>query len=250
MEKTMENYLLKLADDTLIMGQRLAEWCGKGPYLEEDISLTNIALDYLGQSSNLYKRAAEIVGSDKTEDDLAFLRYEHEYLNCQLVEFPNGDYAQTILKVYFFSTFQYVLYSALCESSDDFLKAFAQKSIKEVRYHHSHSLMWLKIFNQGTSESQNRLMDGLSTIWSYTGGMFELVDKENELSSLNVIPDEKTLKMLWEEKIVKELDEIGVSLPEDNFMHLGGRKGYHTEYFGYILCELQYMQRAYPGCQW
>ena len=158
------NYLLKLADDTLIFGQRLGELCGQGPYLEEDIALTNIALDYLGQSSNFYKYAAQIQNEGKTEDDLAFLRLEKEYLNCQLSELPNGDYANTILKVYFFSLYQKIAYEALMESSDEQISAIAEKSLKEVKYHYTHTSTWVKMFAGGTEESKTRLKNAVELI--------------------------------------------------------------------------------------
>lgn len=246
----MKNYLLKLADDNLIMGQRLAEWCGKGPYLEEDIALTNIALDYLGQSSNFYKYAAQLQGEGKSEDDLAFLRYEHEYLNAQLVEFPNGDYAQTILKVYFFAAYQKLLYERLSVSSDEQLSALAQRSLKEVKYHYTHASTWVKMFAQGTEESSTRLQNALSNLWEYTGGLFDEVDGETDLVKLELIPDSKKLYAEWKDLVSEDFEKFGIEIPESEFMQKGSRKGVHTEYFGYILCELQYMQRAYPGCEW
>ena len=245
----MKNYLLKLADDNLIMGQRLAEWCGKGPYLEEDIALTNIALDYLGQSSLLYKYASQFF-EGKSEDDLAFLRFEHEYLNAQLVEFPNGDYAQTVLKTYFFSVFQLVLYSNLKTSPDTQLAGIAEKSLKEVKYHYTHTKTWLKVFGNGTSESKERLKNALENLWEYSGGLFDLVDGEQDLVSLQIVPSFKQIKSDWMSTIQTDFIEFGLEIPTAEFMQKGSRKGVHTEYFGYILCELQYMQRAYPGCEW
>lgn len=242
-------YLLKLADDTLIMGQRLAEWCGKGPYLEEDIALTNVALDYLGQSSNLYKYATQFT-EGKTEDDLAFLRYEHEYLNAQLVEFPNGDYAQTILKVYFFSVFQKIVYGNLMNSTDEQLAAIAEKSLKEVKYHYTHSKSWVEIFSNGTEESKLRLEKGIQNLWEYTGGLFDTTEGEEDLVKLDIVPNPTDLQAAWLNQVKSDFLKFGIALPEDEFMQKGSRKGVHTEYFGYILCELQYMQRAYPGCAW
>lgn len=246
----MKNYILKIADDTLIMGQRLAEWCGKGPYLEEDIALTNVALDYLGQSTNFYKYAAELFADGRTEDDLAFLRYEHEYLNAQLVEFPNGDYAQTILKVYFFSVYQKLLYEKLSSSADEHLAALAQKSLKEVKYHYTHATTWVKVFADGTEESKARLQKALDNLWEYTGGLFDEVEGETNLVKLDIIPDSKNLHGEWKAQVEADFTSFGLGMPSSEFMQKGSRKGIHTEYFGYILCELQYMQRAYPGCEW
>lgn len=245
----MKNYILKIADDTLILGQRLAEWCGKGPYLEEDIALTNIALDYLGQSNLFYEYATQF-HEGKSVDDLAFLRYEHEYLNAQLVEFPNGDYAQTVLKVYLFSVYYKNLLSQLKNSSDEQLVALAEKSLKEVRYHYMHTKSWLEIFGNGTEESLQRLEKALSNLWEYTGSLFDEVDNENHLVDLNIVPSSENVKQEWLRVIAEDFEIFNLQIPESNFMQKGSRKGIHTEYFGYILCELQYMQRAYPGCAW
>lgn len=246
----MENYLLKLADDTLIMGQRLAEWCGKGPYLEEDIALTNISLDYLGQASSFYQYAARLAGGEVTEDSLAMLRLEHQYLNAQLVEMPNGDYAQTILKVYLFSLYQRNLYTQMIASSNIELAGIAEKSLKEVKYHQTHSYTWMKVFSHGTEESRNRLLEAIDFIWPYTGGLFDQVKNEQKLVEEGIAVDPEKLKAEWTAQLKADFNEFGLQITEDPFMHKGSRQGIHTEYFGYILCELQYMQRAYPGCSW
>ena len=247
---SLTKYTLKIADDALIFGQRLSELCGKGPYLEEDIALTNISLDFLGQATNFYKYAAQLQGENKSEDDLAFLRKEKEYLNCQLAEFPNGDYAQIILKVYFFSVYLKLLYEGLMQSTDVQLAALAEKSIKEVRYHYTHSSTWLKVFAQGNEESQNRVAVALDNLWEYTGGIFDEVEGEADLEKLELIPSSKKLYADWKEQVAVDFEKFGLQIPESEFMQKGSRKGIHTEYFGYILCELQYMQRAYPGCTW
>lgn len=246
----MKNYLLKIADDTLIFGQRLGELCGRGPYLEEDIALTNIALDYLGQSTNFFKYAAQVQGENKTEDDLAFLRYEKEYLNCQLSELPNGDYAQTILKVYFFSLYQKLLYENLLNSADSQLAALAEKSLKEVKYHCLHASTWVKMFADGTEESRSRIEAAVEMLWEYTRGIFSETPGEKDLVALQIVPDAAQLYEEWKERVAEDFRKFGLSIPEGEFMQKGCRTGYHTEYFGYILCELQYMQRAYPNCAW
>ncbi len=246
----MKNYILKIADDALIMGQRLAEWCGEGPYLEEDIALINISLDYLGQASNFYKLAAKLEGAGKSEDDLAMLRLEKEYLNAQLVELPNGDYAQTILKVYFFAVYQKLLYENLSNSANEDLAAIAQKSLKEVKYHLLHANTWLQIFASGTAESETRLQNALHHLWEYTGGLFDEVENENDLVSLDIIPSSQKLYEVWKLQVAGDFKNFGLKVPESTFMQKGSRKGIHTEYFGFILCELQYMQRTYPNCVW
>lgn len=244
------NYLLKLADDTLIFGQRLGELCGKGPYLEEDIALTNIALDYLGQSNNLFKYAAKVQNLGKTEDDLAFLRLEKEYLNCQLSELPNGDYANTILKVYFFAVYQKILYTELMKSSDEQIAAIAEKSLKEVKYHYTHASTWVRMFAGGTEESETRLQNAVENLWEYTAGIFAETAGEEDLVKLDIAPDSKILYEDWKKVVAKDFTDFGIAIPESEFMQKGSRTGYHTEYFGYILCELQYMQRTYPDCVW
>lgn len=244
------NYLLKLADDSFIMGQRLAEWCGKGPYLEEDIALTNIALDELGQANNFYQYASRLTDDGKSEDDLAFLRYEHEYVNAHWVELPNEDYAQTILKVYIFSVYQKLMYEALSKSADEDLSAIAQKSLKEVKYHYTHTSSWMRIFAQGTEESRERLVLAIENIWEYTKGLFAKVEGEDDLAALNIVPDTDELYEQFIAITKQDFQDFGLEYPENPFMQLKSRTGYHTEYFGYILCELQYMQRAYPGCTW
>ncbi|WP_407484065.1 1,2-phenylacetyl-CoA epoxidase subunit PaaC [Elizabethkingia meningoseptica] len=244
------NYLLKLADDSFIMGQRLAEWCGKGPYLEEDIALTNIALDELGQANNFYQYASRLTDDGKSEDDLAFLRYEHEYINAHWVELPNEDYAQTILKVYIFSVYQKLMYQALSTSADEDLSAIAQKSLKEVKYHYTHTSSWMRIFAQGTEESRERLVLAIENIWEYTKGLFAKVEGEDDLAALNIVPDTDELYEQFIAITKQDFQDFGLEYPENPFMQLKSRTGYHTEYFGYILCELQYMQRAYPGCTW
>ncbi len=237
------NYTLKLADDTLIFGQRLGELCGQGPYLEEDIALTNIALDYLGQSNNFYKYAVQIQDLGKSEDDLAFLRLEKEYLNCQLSELPNGDYANTLLKVYFFSVYQKILYTELMKSSDEQLSAIAEKSLKEVKYHYTHTSTWVKMFAAGTEESKIRLKNAVENLWEYSGGMFAETLGEEDLAKLEIVPNRKEIEELWKKTIAEDFQNFGIAIPENEFMQKGSRTGYHTEYFGFILCELQFMPK-------
>ncbi|BFO66222.1 1,2-phenylacetyl-CoA epoxidase subunit PaaC [Chryseobacterium sp. KCF3-3] len=244
------NYLLKLADDSFIMGQRLSAWCGEGPYLEEDIALTNIALDELGQANNFYVYASRVIDNGKNEDDIAFLRYEHEYVNAHWVELPNEDYAQTILKVYVLSVYQKLMYEALSNSANEELAAIAQKSLKEVRYHYTHAASWMKIFAQGTEESRGRLVKAIENIWEYTKGLFAKTEGEDDLVALNIAPNSDALYEEFLAITKKDFADFGLEYPENAFMQPKSRTGYHTEYFGFILCELQYMQRAYPGCTW
>lgn len=246
----MKNYILKIADDSLIMGQRLSEWCGKGPYLEEDIAIINIALDQLGQANNFYSLAVKYFADGRSADDFAMKRVEKDYLNAQLVELPNGDYANTILKAYFFAVFQNVLYEALSSSADEDVKALALKSLKEVRYHYTHTETWMRVFAHGTEESAKRLKTALENLWEYTGGLFDEVDGEENLVELKLIPSSAALKAAWMKRITSDFAKFGLEIPSETWMQKGSRKGIHTEWFGYILCELQYMQRTYPDCAW
>lgn len=246
----MKNYILKLADDALIMGQRLSEWCGKGPYLEEDIAIINIALDQLGQANNFYNLAVKFFADGRSVDDFAMKRVEKEYLNAQLVELPNGDYANTILKAYFFSVYQNLLYQWLSNSTDEDVRAVAQKSLKEVKYHYTHTETWMRVFANGTEESRTRLENALENLWEYTGGLFDEVEGEENLAALSLVPSSQSLRESWLTKISADFEKFGIQVPTETWMQKGSRKGIHTEWFGYILCELQYMQRTYPDCAW
>lgn len=245
----MKNYLLKIADDNLIMGQSLSLWCGHGPYLEEDIALTNIALDYLGQANHFFQFIISI-SDEKSVDSLAFMRYEHQYLNAQLCEVPNGNYAQTILKIYFVATYQSLLYKALSQSKNDGLSGLAQKSLKEVTYHLTHSKTWLNIFANSTPESLLYLNESLDFLWEYTGGLFDKTDNEETLVAEGIAPNSDILFEEFKTKIKTDFADFGLPYPSHSFMQKGSRKGIHTEYMGHLLCEMQYMQRAYPDCEW
>src|SRR5690606_38491128 len=199
---------------------------------------------------NFYVYASRVADNGKSEDDLAFLRYEHEYVNAHWVELPNEDYAQTILKVYVFSIYQKLMYEALSNSADEELSAIAQKSLKEVKYHYTHASSWMKIFAQGTEESRERLVKAIENIWEYTKGLFAKTEGEDDLIALNIAPNVDELYQQFVAVTKKDFQDFGLEYPANPFMQPKSRTGYHTEYFGYILCELQYMQRAYPGCTW
>ncbi|TMI65485.1 MAG: phenylacetate-CoA oxygenase subunit PaaC [Bacteroidetes bacterium] len=239
------NYTLYLADNSLILGQRNSEWCGHGPVLEQDIAITNISLDLIGQARNFYQYAATLIGNDATEDSLAYLRKEREFKNCLLVEQSNGDWAQTILRQYFFSQYQYLLYQQLQQSSDEQLAAIATKALKEVAYHLRWSSEWVIRLGDGTEESHNRMLKAVDELWRYTGELFVPADFENDAGV-----DFNKIKEEWFLKVKEVFDEANLFVPEKTFMQTGGKEGKHTEYLGYILTELQYMQRTYPGCEW
>lgn len=242
----MENkidYILHLADTTLILSQRNAEWCGHGPILEQDIAITNISLDLLGQSRNFYQYAASLIGGDATEDSLAYLRKEREFKNLLLVEQENGDWAQTILRQFLYSQFQYLLFEQLQNSSDEQLAAIAAKSIKETAYHVRWSSEWVIRLGDGTEESHNRMLNAIDTLWRYTGEMFEPAEYES-------LVDVSLLKNKWSDKVDEIFSEATLPVPEKIVMQTGGKTGIHTELLGYILTELQYLQRTYPGAAW
>lgn len=244
------DYLLHLADSTLILAQRNAEWCGHGPVLEQDIAVTNISLDLLGQARNFYQYAAKCLGGNITEDNLAYLRKERDFKNCLLCELPNGDWAQTILKQFFFSAFQQLLFRELKNSNDEQLAAIAAKSLKEVDYHVRWSSEWVIRLGDGTEESRGRMLKALDYLWPYTGEMFMPAGYELKTSNENPAIDPSTLSGNWQSKIVSVLDEATLPIPEGVFMQSGGKQGRHTEHLGYMLTELQYLQRAYPGSEW
>ena len=243
-------YTLHLADNSLIMGHRLSEWTGHGPVLEQDIAISNIALDFIGQSRNFYQYAAELNGGGTTEDDLAYLRNEREFKNILLAELPNGDWAKTILKLFFFSSYQYFLYQKLVSSSDKQLSAIAEKSLKEVTYHVRWSSEWVIRLGDGTEESNRRIKKALEELWNYTGEMFIAVDYENEAMNNNIGVDVSSLKQSWENKITEVLQDATISIPENTWNHIGGKTGLHTEHLGFVLAEMQHLQRTYPGCEW
>jgi ring-1,2-phenylacetyl-CoA epoxidase subunit PaaC len=237
------DYILHLADTTLILSQRNAEWCGHGPILEQDIAITNISLDLLGQSRNFYQYAAALIGGEATEDSLAYLRKEREFKSLLLAEQPNGDWAQTILRQYLYSQFQYLLFEKLQQCYDEQLAAIAAKSIKETSYHLRWSSEWVIRLGDGTEESHQRMLKAIDELWRYTGEMFMPAEYET-------IVDISLLKNDWLQKIANIFTEATLPVPEKVFMQAGGKEGKHTEHLGYILTALQYMQRAYPNSQW
>lgn len=239
------NYTLHLADNALILGQRNTEWCGHGPILEQDIAITNISLDLVGQARSFYQYAAQLKADGSTEDMLAYFRTERDFKNCLLVEQPNGDWAQTILRQFLFSSYQYFLYQELQKNSDETLAAIAEKSLKEVSYHLRWSSEWVIRLGDGTDESHSRILKAIDELWRYTGELFIPVAYEKEAGV-----DVSLLKNDWSEKVKAVLTEATLPVPENIFMQTGGKTGTHTEHLGYILTELQYVQRAYPGCEW
>ena len=235
--------LLFLADTNHILSQRNAEWCGHGPILEQDIALTNITLDQLGQSRNFYQYAALLLNDGSTEDSLAYLRDERSYKSLLLVEQPKGDWAQTVLKQYLFSEFAALYYTELIKQNDAQLTAICQKSLKEINYHIRWSSEWVIRLGDGTEESHSRMQNACIELWPYTGEMFIPAAFEQGINL-------ESLKTEWETKVAAIFEEATLQMPENVFMHTGGKQGIHTEHMGFILAEMQYLQRSYPGAEW
>ena len=243
-------YLLRLADDTLILGQRLSEWCGHGPILEEDIALSNIALDYIGQSTNVFKQLASLVNDGRDEDAIALTRMESEYVNALMLELPNGDYATTIARQYYYSSFYLLYLEQLKNSSDVFLAGFAEKSIKEVKYHLQHATDWMLRLGDGTPESHSRMQHAVNSLWPYLGELFHDDDTDMEAVKEGWGVSREALKTAWTDRLNAVFAEAGLSVPSEAWYHSGGRKGRHTEHMGFLLAEMQFLQRAFPGAKW
>jgi ring-1,2-phenylacetyl-CoA epoxidase subunit PaaC len=246
------DFTLHLADSSLIMGHRLSEWTGHGPMLEQDIAISNIALDLIGQSRNFYQYAAKLNGGASTEDSLAYLRDAREFKNCLIAELPNGDWAKTILKLFFISTRQLYYFQNLIHSLDKDLAAIAEKSLKEVTYHVRWSSEWVIRLGDGTEESSKRIQFAIEEVWPYTGEMFEPSEYERACFENRVGVDVSEIKNDWDRKIIEIFKEATIPYPgeKNTWMHSGGKNGIHTEHLGYILAEMQFLQRAYPGCEW
>jgi ring-1,2-phenylacetyl-CoA epoxidase subunit PaaC len=257
-------YALHLADNALILAQRNAEWTGHGPVLEQDIAITNISLDLLGQARNFYQYAASLYNSlsgdekkavdqyiprlwkkykrELQEDDLAFLRDEHQYLNLLITELPKGDWAQSVLRQFFFSAYQYYLYQQLQQSSDEQIAAIAEKSLKETAYHLRWSAEWVIRLGDGTEESNQRIKAALADQWMFTGELF--VTATYELIDVALLKDD------WMKKVQTVFAEATLQIPAQTWTQSGGKEGRHTEYMGYLLAEMQHLQRAYPNATW
>ena len=244
------DYTLRIADNTLILGHRLSEWCGHGPVLEQDIAMTNIALDLIGQARSLYQYAAEVQNEGKTEDDIAYLRDVFEFKNVLLVEQPNGDFADTIVRQFFFSAFQYPFYQKLVNSKDEILRGIAEKAVKELAYHLRWSSEWLIRLGDGTDESHQRAQKAIDHLWTYSGEALIADELDIWAVTEGYGVDLESIKTAFDQTINDVLTEATLTKPTDSFMQKGGKQGRHTEYLGYILAEMQFMQRAYPNMTW
>lgn len=266
-------YTLQLADNALILGHRLGEWCGHGPVLEQDIALTNISLDHIGQARSLYQHAAHLAneipqderakifqsvtlnnkinnGELLQEDDLPYLRDVWDYRNVLLTEQPNGDWAYTVARSFFYDVFYFLYYTKLKESKDTQLAAIAEKSLKEVAYHQRWSSEWMIRLGDGTAESKQRIQNAVNDYWQYTGELFNMSDAEKAMLEKGIGVDAPALKADWDAKVDAIFKEATLTVPEDDWMQKGGKQCRHSEHLGFILAELQYIQRAYPGMEW
>jgi ring-1,2-phenylacetyl-CoA epoxidase subunit PaaC len=243
-------YTLRRADDGLILGHRLSEWCGHAPMLEEDMALSNIALDLLGQARELYSYAAKVEGKGNDQDRFAYLRDVRQYRNLLLVEQPNGDFAHTLARQFFYSAFADLYWRAMMKSSDATLAAIAAKSEKESAYHLRHSSEWIVRLGDGTEESRARAQAAIDHLWAFTGEMFAIDDSERGLIDQGVAIDPATLRQQWLNIVSSVVSEATLDLPKNDWMQQGGRSGRHSEHLGHLLSELQSMQRTFPGATW
>ncbi|NEU97800.1 1,2-phenylacetyl-CoA epoxidase subunit PaaC [Bradyrhizobium uaiense] len=243
-------YALRRADDALILGHRLSEWCGHAPAMEEDMALANMGLDLLGQARELYTYAAKVEGRGNDEDMFAYLRDVRQYRNLLLVEQPNGDFARTMVRQFFYAAFADLYWRAMMGSSDPTFAAIAAKSEKESAYHVRHSSEWIVRLGDGTEESHRRAQNAIDDLWAYTGEMFAVDDGERGLIDAGIAIDPAALKSRWLKTVTGIVNEATLALPKSDWMQRGGRVGSHSEHLGHLLSELQSLQRTFPGATW
>lgn len=244
-------YLVRMADDRLILGHRLSEWCGHAPILEEDIALANLALDYLGQATALLEYAAANNNSWNNADHLAYWRNDRDFRNIKMVELPNGDFAFTIARQFLFSVFSRLFHDALQSSKDSQLGGMASKALKEDLYHVRHSRDWILRLGDGTDESHQRLQQAIDDLWTYTGELFYMDGIDEIMNDIGIGVNLKQLRTEWDENVSHTLIEATIDLPDkDQFMMSGGRNGLHTEHLGYLLEEMQFLTRSHPDASW
>ena len=243
-------YVLRLADNALILGQRLSEWTGHAPVLEEELALANIALDLIGQSRLLLTHAGRLEAAGRDEDQLAFLRSDHQFRNLTLVELPNGDFGRTVLRNFLVSVFQRELWKALLGSRDRELAAIAEKSLKETRYHVKHSADWVVRLGDGTENSHVRMQSALDDLWPYTAELFTENPVDEEIAAVGLGPAWSAVEPTWDDAVRSVLADATLTIPARTAFRSRGKLGVHSEYLGHLLAEMQHLQRAYPGAQW
>lgn len=245
-----QEYATRLGDDSVVLGHRISEWTSKAPFLEEDIALSNVALDYLGRARMYYSYAAELAGNGKTEDDFAYTRDMREFRNLLIHELPRGDFAYTMVRQLFVDVFNTYYLLELTKSSDNTLAAIAQKAIKETRYHLRRSHEWALRLGDGTEESHRRMQRAVESLWGYTHELFDMNPLEEQLANAGIGVHNPALRPAWLAQVSAILTEASLSVPQDTWAVRGGRVGYHTENLGHLLTDMQFLHRAYPGCQW
>jgi ring-1,2-phenylacetyl-CoA epoxidase subunit PaaC len=243
-------YALRRADDALILGHRLSEWCGHAPMMEEDMALANMGLDLIGQARELYSYAAKVEDAGNDEDRYAYLRDVRQYRNLLLVEQPNGDFARTIVRQFFYSAFADAYWRAMMGSKDATLAAIAAKSEKESAYHVRHSSEWVIRLGDGTAESHSRAQDAVDDLWSFTGELFHTDDSDAGLIADRLVVDPESLRAGWTDTVTGVLQTATLTCPSKSWMQKGGRSGHHSEHLGHLLSELQSLQRSFPGATW
>ena len=249
-EISVKEYVVRLGDDALILGHRLSEWCRNAPFLEEDLALSNVALDFIGRARMFYTYAAELSGQDVTEDTFAYQRDCRDFKNHLIHELPRGDFAFTMVRQYFVDVYSLAFMTSLLESNDSRLAAIAGKAIKESEYHLRRSEEWMMRLGESTQESHRRLQSAVDELWRFTGELFDQDSPERELVSNGVAVDTRALEAEWNQTITATMSKISIEIPKDELQVTGGREGKHTEFLGFLLSELQFLQRAYPGLEW
>lgn len=249
-EKPLETYAVRLGDDALVLGHRLSEWCSNAPFLEEDLALANVALDYIGRARMFYTYAGELRGDGTSEDDYAYLRDVREYSNLLINELPRGDFAFSMARQFLLDVYNVEFLNRLMRSSDETFAAIAGKAIKESTYHLRRSTDWILRLGDGTQESHERLQKALDELWGFTPELFEMDTLESALQEQGVAVDRSAIKSNWESQVGSTLKAATLTLPEPSWKVGGGRRGIHTEHLGHLIGELQFLQRAYPGVEW
>ncbi|MGX5174256.1 1,2-phenylacetyl-CoA epoxidase subunit PaaC [Aliikangiella sp. IMCC44653] len=249
-QQDLVKFLIGMGDDALVLSHRLSEWCSNGPYLEEDIALSNVALDYIGRARMFYQYAVEIEGQGRTEDDIAYLRTEREYTNLLIHELPINDFAFTMVRQYFVDVFYCDYLERLTHSNDQTIAAIANKAIKESRYHLKRSEPWIRQLSEGTDESRRRILDALTELENFVGELFIMSDWEQRLAEQGIAVDRKLIENNWNQTVQAFFAQSNISIPPAALQIRGGRDGIHTEHLGHMLSEMQYLQRTYPNMQW